>query len=371
MKRLIPCLLIVSLLLSGCAGMLDGSFHSVTRHEENNSQKEEQIVSVSNYSGLYKTLCAMVEKGTQSGIISVARYDQQKVESDMKRAIQKAMTEDPITAYAVTEITFELGTNAGQSAVAVNISYLHDRTEILKIRYLKDMVQVHSAISAALDSCDTGVVIHVEAFQDMDFAQWVANYAASNPDKVMETPEVTANIYPQEGKTRVIELKFSYQNSRDDLRNMQSQVQPLFNAAVIYAGHDGDETDRFFKLYSFLMGLSPEFQLETSITPAYSLLQHGVGDSRAFATAYSAMCRKAGLECITVTGTRSGDPWYWNIIRCDGVYYHIDLLQCHQADSFAGRFDADMSGYVWDYSAYPPCAEPLPEEPTENTEAAE
>ena len=370
MKRLIPILLLCAMMLSGCAGILDGSFHSVTPHVEKNEQKEEQILSVSNYAGLYNTLCAMIEKGTQNGLISFARYDQEKIEPDMKRAIEKAMKEDPITAYAVTEIQYELGTNAGQSAVAVNISYLHNRTEILKIRYVDTMDQVREAIGEAMDKCEAGLVVYVQNYESVDVAQVATNYAAANPDKVMELPAVTANVYPEEGEERVVELKFAYQNSRDDLRSMQSHVQPLFNAAVIYAGHEGDETDRFFKLYSFLMGLSPKFQLETSITPAYSLMLHGVGDSRAFATAYSAMCRKAELECITVTGTRAGEPWYWNIICSGGVYYHIDLLQCHQEDEFAGKLDADMSGYVWDYSAYPPCIEPV-EENTENTEAAE
>ena len=361
MKRLLPLMLILSLMLSGCAGILDGSFHSVTPHEEKNNQKEEQIVSVNNYGALYSTLCDMVANGTESGIISVENYDQSSVESDMNRAIKQATTKDPITAYAVTEIAYELGTNAGQSAVAVTITYLHNRTEIRKIQYMADMASAEEAIGIALDDCESGLVIYVEAFETMDFVQWVKNYAASNPDQVMEAPEVTANIYPEEGEQRVVELKFVYQNSRDDLKTMQSQVQPLFNAAAIYAGKDGDEADRFFKLYSFLMGLSPEFQMETSITPAYSLLEHGVGDSRAFATVYAAMCRQTGLECITVTGTWAGEPWYWNIVCINGVYYHIDLLQCHQADQFRGRSDEEMSGYVWDYSAYPACELPAEE----------
>ena len=41
-----------------------------------------------------------------------------------------------------------------------------------------------------------------------------------------------------------------------------------------------------------------DYRIETSITPAYSLLRHGVGDSRAFAVVYAAMCQQAGLECL-------------------------------------------------------------------------
>lgn len=364
MKRSIACILIFCLVLSGCSGLLDGRYVSVTPHQEQSSQTEEEIVSVSNYDALLQTIRGIVEDGAETGIISVARYDQDRVDRDTAKAVEHIMTADPIGTYAVAEITYDLGTNAGQPAVALNISYIHDRSEIRKIQRPEDWAQAETAIAQALDNCETGIVLYIQDFEEMDFAQWVSYYATANPDKVMELPEVTANLYPETGAQRVVELKFTYQNSRDSLRAMQSAVERLFTAAAIYADGEGDERERFFKLYSFLMGLSPQFQLETSITPAYSLLQHGVGDSRAFATVYAAVCVQAQLECITVTGTKAGEPWYWNIICCDGVYYHIDLLECNMSDEFTLREDGQMSGYVWDYSAYPVCGIP-PETETE------
>lgn len=355
MKRIIPLFMALCLLLSGCSGLLNSSYHSVERHEEENSQVEEEIVSVSNFNSLCSTLADMVADGKESGIISVARYNQALVAADMEKAVAQVMTTDPIAAYAVEDIQFELGSNAGQPAVAVTVSYIHGRTEIKKIRHFENMEEVTASVANALNDCSSGAVLYVESFEEMDFAQWVSDYALSNPDMVMELPEVTANLYPEEGEARVVELKFTYQNSRESLRNMQSKVSPLFEAAVIYAGEDGDEAERYFKLYSFLMGLSQKYQLETSITPTYSLLQHGVGDSKAFATVYAAMCEVAGLECIVVTGTKSGEPWYWNIVCCEGVYYHVDLWECDRAGEFQTKVDGDMSGYVWDYSAYPAC----------------
>ena len=114
-----------------------------------------------------------------------------------------------------------------------------------------------------------------------------------------------------------------------------------------------------------------DYKVETSITPAYSLLRHGVGDSRAFATVYAAMCRASGLECIVVTGTRSGEPWTWNIICQDGVYWHVDLLRCNEQGRFHKTEDSGMTGYVWDYSAYPECIGETVAEETAATEAAE
>lgn len=367
MKQVTALILIFCLFLSGCSNLLDGRYISVTPHTEQGSYSDESVVvAVSEYSGLLGAMEDLVENGTVSGIISVARYDQENVARDMDKAIVETVTGNPIGAYAVEEIRYELGSNAGQPAIAVSIQYLHDRTEIRKIQHVEDRSQVETAIASALDNCDSGIVLYVNQFEEMDFAQWVLDYALNNPDMVMEVPQVTANLYPETGEERVVELKFSYQNSRDSLRIMQTTVGPLFDAAVIYAGGDSDEEEKFFKLYSFLMGLMQEFHLETSITPAYSLLQHSVGDSRAVAIVYNAMCSKTGLECITVTGTRAGEPWYWNIVCCDGVYYHVDLLQENQSEEFSMKSDAEMTGYVWDFSAYPVCTGP--EEPDETVE---
>ena len=354
MKRVIPCMLTVCLLLSGCSGWLDGAYHDEKPHEVQTSQDGEAVVSVSNFASLCRTLSDMVQSGSESGIISVARYDQELVERDMDAAVAQIMTADPIAAYAVESIGYELGTNAGQSAVAVTVTYLHGRTEIQKIQRPEDLEQAKSAIAQALDACDSGIVLYVTGFENTDFAQWTEDYTAANPDKVMELPEVTVNLYPEEGEERVVELKFLYQNSRDSLRDMQKKVSDLFDAAAVYAGGDGDTQEQFFKIYSFLMGLFQSYRLETSITPAYSLLQHGVGDSRAFATVYAAMCGKVGLECIVITGNKSdsGDPWYWNMVCCDGVYYHVDLLACSGSGELSFKLDEDMGGYVWNYSEH-------------------
>jgi len=189
----------------------------------------------------------------------------------------------------------------------------------------------------------------------------VQDYAMEYPQKVMEIPVVTSEVYGF-GKARVMEVTFSYQTSRDALRLMQSQVKPVFDSAVLYVSGEGAESQKFSQLYAFLMERF-DYKVETSITPAYSLLRHGVGDSRAFATVYAAMCRAAGLECIVVTGTRSGEPWTWNIIRQEDFYWHVDLLACSDSGRFLKQLDADMEGYVWDYSAYPRCNDaPVQEE---------
>lgn len=370
MKRLILALLSFCCLLSGCSIFRQKNYVSVTPHQEQSVDSSAESASVSNYSQLEKVFSDLVEDGTEQALLSVANYDQTVLESHLKKVIRDLLTYHPIGAYAVDEINYELGTNAGQSAISVQISYIHDRSEIRQIRHAADMERACVLIKAALDSCDAGIVIRIDSYDELDFTQMVEDYVDAFPEKIIERPEVSVGIYPNNKlDDKIVELKFTYQTSRDKLRSMQTHVKNIFDSAVLYVTGDAEDWQKFAQLYSFLMERY-DYQIETSITPAYSLLRHGVGDSKAFAVVYSAMCRLSGLDCQVVSGTREGETWYWNIVKDGERYYHVDLLRCMEQGGFHEQTDGEMSGYVWDYSAFPACTDdPVEETQPEDTTA--
>lgn len=374
MKRKIMLLLLaVCLLLSGCS-LFDGSYLNVTPHQEQTDISQTEVVSADNYQQLRSVVEEMVASGRGDGVINVADFDQEVVEKHMNAVAYHVREVYPIGAYAVEDIQYEVGTNSGRPAIAVTISYRHSRVEIQKIRKVQSMEKLASVIGEALEDCDASVVLQVENYEETDFSQIVEDYAEEHPDTVMETPQVAEGIYGT-GNTRVVELTFTYQTSRDSLRSMQSQVQTVFDSAALYVSGEGSDNQKLSQLYGFLMERF-EYSNETSITPAYSLLRHGVGDSRAFAVVYAAMCRQAGLECRIVTGTKMGEPWTWNIVLDNERYFHVDLLRSSAFGGFREYLDSEMSGYVWDYSAYPECAAPYaaftpPATEPEETEAVQ
>lgn len=364
MKKIgIAVLVLACLLLGGC-GWLDGSYVSVTPHREPRPAPQPDAVSVSDYQELIEALRQIVAAGQESAVIHVAEYPPDAVQTGVEVAVRHIKTSDPVGAYAVEELQCELGTNGSVPALAVNVRYRRSPAELARIRKLKDMQSTEKVVAEALENCDPGIVFLVEDYTVRDLTQFVQDYAYTNPQAVMEAPQVTENIYGS-GHSRVVELIFTYQNSREDLRKMKSQVEPVYNAAVLYVSGEGADRQKLSQLYAFLMERF-DYKIETSITPAYSLLRHGVGDSRAFATVYAAMCRGAELECLTVTGTCSGEPRTWNIVREGERYYHVDLLKCSELGLYRTCTDAEMEGYVWDYSAYPACtgtgAAPAPAE---------
>ncbi len=367
-RWILGAMLALLLGLTGCS-MLEDSYVSVTPHHEQDQSTQDGMVSASNYRQLRTALEEMVVAGKESGVINVSEYETTALESGMSMAVRYIQTIYPIGAYAVSDLSYEVGSNSGKPAVAVNITYSRSRIEIQKIRTVSDMEKTAAAVQEALDDHDASLVLLVENYRDTDFSQLAQDYCETYPASVMEIPQVGVGLYGS-GAARVAEFTFTYQNSRESLRQMKAQVAPVFASAALYVSGDGLDSQKYSQLYAFLTERF-DYTIETSITPAYSLLCHGVGDSRAFATVYAAMCRRAELECMTVTGTHAGEPRTWNIICDNGIYYHVDLMRCSQEGRFRGMSDWEMTGYVWDYSAFPACGGVVESQPTENTEATE
>lgn len=366
-KTLIPALCLC-LCLTGC-GWLDGSYVSVTAHQEQHQQNASQALVASGYQDLLRVFSDLISDGTESAVINISGYPADAVERGVNVAIDYAMTSYPIGAYAVSAMDYELGTNNGLPALAVTITYRHPAAQIRAIQTVKNLEAASLAVTRALERYASEVVVLLEDYTQEDYTQLVRSYAEEHPDTVMEIPQVVTSIHGS-GKKRVVELTFTYQNSPEDLRLMQSQTKPVFDAAALYVSGDGQDRQKFAQLYTFLMERFP-YQIETSITPAYSLLRHGVGDSKAFSLVYAAMCRKAGLTCLSVPGTCNGEPRTWNIVLDDGNYYHLDLLQCYEAGTFQELTDPEMSGYVWDYTAYPACPPVIAPAPPQEDAIAE
>lgn len=348
--RLIVLAVVFSILLGGCSWM-DGSYLSVTPHQEQNVGIQVKDRTASNYLQLRNTLEEMVDSGVETAVINVTGYREDLVDEGIANAVLYATQRYPLGAFAVDDITYEIGTSGGRLAISVNIDYIHGRSEIRTIENAADMKELKQLVTKALDACSSNVVAWVKSYQAADLLQTVEDYMEENPDVVMEMPQISVGVYPDAGSSRIVEVKFTYETSRDSLRQMQQQVRRIFSSAQLYINSGATSSQKCAQLYTFLMERF-DYQLQTSITPAYSLLSHGVGDSEAFASVYAAMCRRADVDCELVSGTRDGKSWYWNIVREDGVNYHIDLLRCNEEGQFRRLTDAQMEGYVWDYSAY-------------------
>ena len=354
-QKLFTLLVAISLLLTGC-GWMDGNYVHISDHEEKRPENPTADLTASSYLELENILAQMVRTGTSEGLIYLSDYAQNMAESGMFVVSRWLTTKDPVGAYAVETVDYEIGSNSGKPAIALSISYRHTPTEIQQIRHVKNTQQAEEALGMALENLKSGIVMLVEEYEAVDYIQMVTDFAQAHPQTVMEIPHVTDAVYGSD-KSRIVELNFSYRSSRDALKLMRHQVEPVFEAATLYVSEDVPMLQQYAQLYSFLMERF-DYRIQPSITPSYSLLHHGVGDSNAFAIVYQAMCQSVGLDCRIITGTRGGNPWTWNLIDLGGHYGHVDLLESSRLGGFHVLNSQEMQGYVWDYSAAPGDSEP-------------
>ena len=353
MRGRIAAVLVAALLLTGCSWM-DGSYVSVTPHQVGLGQTGEGTVhAVRNYAELRGALIGMIDSGAERALFSLAEYPREEVPEDLQRAVAYAREIYPVGAYAVESIDYNFGTGLGASALSVDITYRRSRAKIESIRTVRWISGAKKEVEDALDQIADSLVLQIAGYQETDFGAIILDYARQNPDRVMEVPGVSVRIFPDRGETRVVELSFHYRTDRNELRAMREQVEPVFSSAALYVTGTAGEQTKFSQLHAFLMERM-DYTIESTITPAYSLLCQGVGDSRAFAQIYAAMCSRIGLEARVVSGKCGGELRWWNLVRIDGRWYHLDLLADQQ---FVLLTDGQMGEYEWDREAYPAAAE--------------
>ncbi len=355
MKRIICLAVIVCLCMAitGCDLWMQGKYTHVTPYQSADKSPQTEKINVSSYQQLLDALTELVESATLNATILYPKENLKTVQEHMESAVRSVQQHNPIAGYGVESIDFEVGTKGGIHAVAVNISYLRSTSEIRSMKILETMEDASEMIYEALNKCEPSVTFYIKQYAQVDLVQLVKDYVDAKPDVCMELPQATVTSYPQEGDQRVIEVLFDYHNSREDLRSMQSTVADIFEAAHNSVKDEEDAAQKYEQLYRFIMLNYDADAIRTSITPAYSLLHHGVGDSKAYATVYAAMCTRAGLACEVITGTKDSQVYYWNAIWQGVSYVFVDLLQCATWDRFTLLTQNEMGNYVWDYSAYP------------------
>ncbi len=349
-KVLLSCSLLLCIaLLCGCSYWMNGVYSNMTPNHSSQEGQTEDVIVVSSDETVRSALVSLVEAGEQKALLYATGLSEVMMEYHMDNAITYLKTRNALGAYAIKEVSYEIGSHMGSPAISVDITYEHNRAEILRIKKATNMDDVLHLLRLALEDFQTDLVVRVARYNNRDLVQYAQDYMDRNPQKCIEMPQMTISVYPNTGSERVIEIRFNYQTSRDTLRDMQQSVSDVFTSAQYYIDPEAPTSEKFAQLYAFLMPRYA-YKLDTSITPSYSLLRHGVGDSKAFATVFSAMCRQVELDCEVISGTRHGEAWHWNVVSVDNVYYYVDLLANPEGNTIVFKTQEEMNGYVWDFS---------------------
>ena len=383
MKKFLSAILIASVLLglTACSGWGQDEFLSVTPHAEqpvsSGATEEEVPLTVTNRSELRGAVLSFIRDWTERGTFLVSGYSGD-IAADLAETIRYATEEDPIGAYAVDYADAELSGNGESGVISLNIVFRRSAAEINSIVTVNGIEGAYAKIQQALTDYTTALTLRIRNYEEADFAAYIREYCLENPDKMPALPELSAQVYPNEGETRILELHMVYPKTRDELRVMQEEVNTILASAHSFIHSGSTDAERVTRLYRFLAGrFAYTVDTEEPVMPAYRLLCDGAAHSLSFATVFRYECSSEGMDCRLVSGFKDGVPHYWNLIRLGREYYYVDLMR----DMLSGANSPELlttaqlieEGYVWEAGDYPATPEETDESgnPVENTEATE
>ena len=141
-----------------------------------------------------------------------------------------------------------------------------------------------------------------------------------HPELFWCTGEMTITSYPL-----CAELEPVYLWTGEKLEKRKKRVEKA--AAACLSGVDVDATDyqRVRHVFRYLVNHVDYNQNEKTNQSLYSALVRGESVCAGYSKAAQYLLQQLGIRCIYVTGTAGGEDHAWNIVRCDGMYYQMDV----------------------------------------------
>ena len=374
MKQLLY-LIPILLLLTGCSFAPD-EYYSATAHESEQVQMPD-AVEVTDKEGLHEAILRFVKAGKPTGTIRTVDYDG-NVEEDLVQAVYDVSRVEPVGAYAVDYLNHTCAKIVNYYEIKLSITYRRTGQEIAAIQQAYTSEQLKGQVERALKTYDDRLALQVTEDQEYDIEALVDRYCMDNPAVMIERPELAVSVYPESGTERIVEVEFFYDHPPEELSRRMKAVEESVSAAAEYIRYRNTDRDKTLLLYTYLTQRFTYVSGEGTAS-VYAALCEGVADPEGLAQGFTMICRRAGVECYTVSGLRDGEAYYWNIVADDGDYRHVDLAQCILKSSGLRLFtDWEMGRYYWDTRDYPACVvheepappaeEPAPEEPAPDGE---
>ncbi len=368
-KRLAALCLAFALLLGGCQ-LIPNEYVSVSPHAGSFSQPQEEAEKVNNYTELKNALLSLVESGVEEAVLTADAY-QGDLEVDYAAAAAYVTQTNPAGAYLLNSIQEELVQVGGYYKLTLQMNYRRTPTELATARVVRNESDIRAALKKAVTNCSQQLLLRVSGYVPMDFEAMAEECFNQDLTTVMAQAQVRAEVFPDQGYVRLVELTFTYPRPAAELKVMQSAVNTIMSSAYGYVSYGQSELEKASLLYSFLAERH-DYVLEEAETPAYALLCEGVADSWAFAAVYTAMCSGAGIKAQVVRGAKNGEAYDWVILELDTGVWHADPLADEQNGLRTMQLltDEQMLGYEWDTERYPACPgapepEPAVEAPAE------
>lgn len=374
MKRVILPILCLLLLLgaSGYASILEGEVSVIepyaSRRDDPGSDSSEDaplIASDEDFALAVQNMLA--QEKTEAVFRMPLPEDMSAREAELMDLCQSVALETPLGAYAVYYISCRLTPIVAYCNVQVSVTYKREAEDIDSLFTVSSLRYMDSRLRSSLSNFSQELVFRT-ALDDITeeyLTERITYLFRRAPLDCLLEPELDVVCYPAATGDRIMEVKFLWPYRRAVMEDMRSRT---ISRADEIAGHTGNTDD-----YGVIQTLIAEHNNGTTLLPspvssltdsAYGYLVTRSGTRKSAALSLKALCDRLNIGCYVVEGWHGGESAWWNIVSCDGKWYHVDPTGGHvsPADGSPLLSDDVMTAeqYYWDTADYPACPDAYP-----------
>ena len=361
-KRIIPVFFVISILLSvcGCSAMFSNSYRSEQDFQGNEKiDLDANVQVVQNYSELRRLVFGMVNDHAENKELVFSGYTGNAV-SDIASVCNAVKTESSFGAYCVDYVSYDLRQIVSSYEAKITISYLYTAEELQMLQTTSNLDSFADLLCRALEKEESKLVVRVNnGTADGDAVNDLMEHTARNlPLGISYIPKFHVRIFDGNTSQKIYDVSIQYDESLDNGNRLQEMNHALseFLPAV-------DKGSHAEKILHAATALSEHCLYDRGAgSTAYDALLVRAADSQGIACAFKALCDRMGAECIVVSGRMDKQDHFWNIVKIDDAYYHMDISLLRIRGGEQSLFLKDGEKQVncwWDQSEYPECDGPL------------
>ena len=376
MKRVILPILCLLLLLtaSGCGSILEGEVTVIepyaSRRSENEDSSEDAPI-LENDSAFAQAVLNMLAQKESDAVFRIPLPEDVSAREAELMGICRALALDtPLGAYAVYYISCRLTPIVSYCNVQVSVTYKREADEISDLFTVSSLRYMDSRLRTCLSNFSGSLVFRTSLDElTADYLSDRVSYLfRRSPLDAVTEPDLEVVCYPDTTGDRIMELKFLWPYNPSVMDDMRSR---MISRADDITGRTGNTDD-----YSVIQTLITEQNYGASLLPepvsalsdsAYGFLVSRAGTYLSAALSLKTLCDRLNIGCYVVEGWHNGEPAWWNIVSCDGKWYHVDptgtVVSPVDGSLLLSDDTLTADQYYWSTGDYPACPEdyPLPQ----------
>lgn len=347
---------VLCLSLSGCIALFSDTYHHESEFSGGDTLEfDPNMEVVRNYAELRRFIFGLVNDHIESSEVLFSGYAGNAV-SDIASVCNAVKTESAYGAFCVDYVAYDLTQIVSSYEAVIKISYLYTQEELNKMLTTSNHDSLATLIAGELERETERIIVKVNngSSDSGTVLTLVEQIMRNHPLSISYYPKVSVKIFSGNSSQKIYELTIVYDDEIDNEQRLRD-MNNILDKAI--SGIRGDVPSRMILAAAESLSGLWEFSNAGGDT-AYDALVIRQSNSEGVACAFKALCDKLGIECMVVSGRMGKADHYWNIVKVENDYYHVDISVLNTLGAESALFLRDSDKQVdcwWNQSEYPDC----------------